>query len=127
MSELNEGTPAKRPRARPANRRLLSASTAPITHVTTAAYTIPTDSPESDGTFAWSSTTLVVVELEAAATRGFGYTYGDAATGTLIRDRLAELVTGRDAFAHGEIHALLVQATRNLGRPGLASMAIAAL
>ena len=29
------------------------------------AYTIPTDAPESDGTIAWDSTTVVVVEATA--------------------------------------------------------------
>ena len=31
--------------------------------VTATAYTIPTDSPEADGTLHWDSTTLVVVEV----------------------------------------------------------------
>ena len=34
---------------------------------TCRAYTIPTDAPESDGTFAWDSTTLVLVEAHARA------------------------------------------------------------
>jgi L-alanine-DL-glutamate epimerase-like enolase superfamily enzyme len=110
-----------------ARQRRLSLSTAPLTRVTAAAYTIPTDHPESDGTFAWRSTTLITVELEAGGAAGLGYTYGDRSTAALIRDTLAGPILGRDAFAHGELHALLEQATRNLGRPGLASMAIAAL
>ena len=31
--------------------------------VTAAAYTIPTDQPEADGTLAWSATTLVVAHV----------------------------------------------------------------
>lgn len=34
------------------------------------AYRIPTDAPEADGTFAWDATTLVLVELDAAARPG---------------------------------------------------------
>jgi hypothetical protein len=35
-----------------------------ITHSAVASYTIPTDGPEADGTLEWTSTTIVVVELE---------------------------------------------------------------
>ena len=27
-------------------------------------YTVPTDAPEADGTFAWNSTSMVLVQLE---------------------------------------------------------------
>ena len=37
-----------------------------------AAYRLPTDAPESDGTLAWEQTTLVVVEVEGAGERGLG-------------------------------------------------------
>ena len=90
-------------------------------------YTIPTDAPESDGTFEWNSTTLVVVEAEAADRRGLGYTYADVATAALIRDRLADVVRGRDAMAVTASWAAMRHAIRNLGRPGIASMAIAAV
>ena len=40
-----------------------------IERLDAAAYTIPTDSPESDGTLAWDSTTLVVVEATSAGER----------------------------------------------------------
>ena len=32
-------------------------------------FTIPTDKPEADGTIAWDSTTLIVVEVPAAMHR----------------------------------------------------------
>ena len=35
----------------------------PIRNVRAHAFTIPTDTPEADGTIAWNSTTLVVVEM----------------------------------------------------------------
>ena len=91
-----------------------------------AAYRIPTDAPESDGTLEWASTTLVVVEAAAADARGLGYTYADTATARLIADRLADVVCGRDAMAVPGNWAAMQQAVRNLGRPGIASMAIAA-
>lgn len=49
-----------------------------ITVANASAYTIPTDAPEADGTFAWSSTTMVVIELEAGGRQGLGYTYAAA-------------------------------------------------
>ena len=35
-----------------------------VESLSTSPYTIPTDKPESDGSFAWDSTSLVVVEVE---------------------------------------------------------------
>ena len=42
----------------------------PVERVEASAYTIPTDAPEADGTFAWSSTTLVLVQVERIAMAG---------------------------------------------------------
>ena len=100
---------------------------APVGKVDVAAYVIPTSSPESDGTLEWRATTLVTVEAHAADRVGFGYTYADTATATLIRDKLAGLVTGRDALAVTDCWDVMVREIRNLGRPGIASMAIAAV
>ena len=92
-----------------------------------SAYTIPTDFPESDGTAAWNATTMVLVEAHASGQVGIGYTYGDPAIAPLIRDTLADVVAGRNALAVTASWQALVRACRNLGRPGLASMAIAAV
>src|SRR5437764_130453 len=51
---------------------------APVTELHVAAYTIPTDLPEADGTFAWDRTTLVTVEVRAGGRTGLGYGYADA-------------------------------------------------
>jgi L-alanine-DL-glutamate epimerase-like enolase superfamily enzyme len=75
----------------------------------------------------WNSTTLVVVDVEAAGVRGCGYSYADLATATLIRDTLARLVVGRDAMAVPGVWAALVAEVRNVGRRGIASMAISAI
>src|SRR6476469_431510 len=82
--------------------------------------TVPTDFAESDGTAAWDSTTIVLVEAHAGDRIGLGYTYGDAAVGMLIRDTLAGVVVGRDALAVTASASALGRACRNLGRPGLA-------
>ena len=55
-------------------------STAPIERIKVSAFTIPTDAPESDGTLAWNSTTLVLVEAQAGGSTGIGYSYANTAT-----------------------------------------------
>ncbi len=98
-----------------------------VEKVEASAYRVPTDTPEADGTFAWDSTTLVVVELTAGGTRGLGYSYADTATARLIHDLLAGAVRGRDALDVPAAWAAMVYAIRNLGRPGICSMAISAV
>jgi L-alanine-DL-glutamate epimerase-like enolase superfamily enzyme len=98
-----------------------------IERVVVAAYTIPTDAPEGDGTYTWDATTLIVAEVSAGGTRGIGYTYADTATARLMRELLVPIVTGRDALDVPGAWAAMVHAVRNLGRPGICSMAIAAL
>lgn len=92
-----------------------------------SAFTIPTDAPESDGTFEWSATTLVLVEVESDGERGLGYSYADLATARLIEDRLADVIRDLDPMDISRAWAAMVSAVRNLGRPGIASMAIAAV
>ena len=96
----------------------------PIERVEVSAYRIPTDLPEADGTYAWDSTTLVVVEATAGGMRGLGHTYADTATARLIRDTLAASVRGRNAFDLPGAWDAMIHSIRNLGRPGIASMAI---
>jgi L-alanine-DL-glutamate epimerase-like enolase superfamily enzyme len=81
--------------------------------------TIPTDEPESDGTTEWDSTTIVIVEAHAGGEIGLGYTYAPGATATLIREMLAEVVEGRDAFAVTRSWQAMAKALRNAGRPGV--------
>ena len=90
-------------------------------------YTVPTDAPESDGTLAWNSTTLVLVQIDAGGRHGMGYSYANRATATLIHDTLAAVVAGRNALDIAGAWAAMAAAIRNLGRPGIASMAIAAV
>lgn len=99
----------------------------PIERVVATAYTIPTEGPESDGTFAWQATTLILVELWGGDRMGVGFSYGHAACVPLIRETLAPIVRGRDALELPGIWGAMVHATRNLGRPGLASTAVSAV
>ena len=90
-------------------------------------YTIPTDAPESDGTLEWDSTTIVLVNAFAGDEVGLGYTYGDSSTGVLIHNLLAKIVEGHSAMAVTASWESMVRRTRNLGRPGIVSMAISAV
>lgn len=99
---------------------------APVESVSVAAYRIPTATPESDGTFEWEATTLVAVHVQAGGERGFGYTYADPATARLI-ETLAEHVKGENALDIERIWGALIYSVRNLGRRGIAAMAISAI
>jgi L-alanine-DL-glutamate epimerase-like enolase superfamily enzyme len=90
-------------------------------------YTVPTDQPEADGTLQWSQTTLVVVEPTAADVTGLGWSYGTAACVTLIEDILRPVVVGSDALDVPGTWEGMVRRCRNSGRPGIVSMAIAAV
>lgn len=92
-----------------------------------AAYRVPTDAPEADGTFDWDATTIVVVELDAAGETGLGYTYADASLIRLIDGHLREQLEGEDASAIGRLNGRLWASVRNLGRSGLAACAISAI
>jgi L-alanine-DL-glutamate epimerase-like enolase superfamily enzyme len=100
---------------------------APVQELDVAAFTIPTDAPEADGTLSWDSTTIVVVHAFAGDQWGLGYTYADVSTAKLISSKLQGIVTGSDAMAPQSTWAAMVRKIRNLGRPGIASMAIAAV
>jgi L-alanine-DL-glutamate epimerase-like enolase superfamily enzyme len=99
----------------------------PIRDPKVSVYTVPTDGPESDGTLEWTSTTIVIVELSAGGVTGLGYTYGHKATAALISDMLFSIVSDRDAMDVAGAWIAMTRAIRNQGRPGIASMAIAAV
>ncbi len=95
--------------------------------VDAAAYTVPTDQPESDGTLAWDSTTVTIVEAHAAGQTGIGYTYGHRAVADLVRSKLAEVVTGMDARQVGPAWSAMIGQLRNIGVPGIGAMAVSAV
>jgi L-alanine-DL-glutamate epimerase-like enolase superfamily enzyme len=99
-----------------------------IDGVRASAYRIPTASPEADGTISWNATTMVIVEAAAnSGVRGLGYTYASEAAAPLIRDLLAPLVVGLPVDDVRAAWQLMVDAVRNVGRPGIAATAISAM
>ncbi|HEX3647185.1 MAG TPA: enolase C-terminal domain-like protein [Pseudonocardiaceae bacterium] len=98
-----------------------------VESVEAAAYTIPTDVPEADGTAAWSATTLVVVRARSAGHRGTGWTYGPPACASLVGQLLADAVIGRDAMAVPGCWDAMVRAVRNATRAGAVGYALSAV
>jgi L-alanine-DL-glutamate epimerase-like enolase superfamily enzyme len=98
-----------------------------IEQVEVSAYQVPTDAPESDGTLAWDSTTLVLVQVRAGGKTGVGYTYAGPAAAAVVSGKLAGVVEGRDAHTPAASWAAMQHAVRNLGKPGLVAEAISAV
>jgi L-alanine-DL-glutamate epimerase-like enolase superfamily enzyme len=103
-----------------------------IERVDVSTYTIPTEEPESDGTLEWDETTIVVVEVSMGGKTGLGYTYGPKAVATLVDELLVPLLTGSDPviFTGSDPGVFTNEAgrlLRNAGRPGIGSMAMAAV
>ena len=91
-------------------------------------YDVPTEQQESDGTLEWDKTTVVTVEpIASDGLRGLGFTYGSGACARLVHDLLADRVQGRPVDDVEAAWRAMVRAIRNQGRPGIASMAIAAV
>lgn len=91
------------------------------------AYTIPTDAPEGDGTFAWHATTLIVVELQCGDAAGLGYTYSHKTAAVLARDLIEKAVKGQGAFDTNAIFTKMRYEQRNYGREGVAATALSAV
>jgi L-alanine-DL-glutamate epimerase-like enolase superfamily enzyme len=100
---------------------------APVAGLRVSGFTVPTDAPESDGTAEWESTSVVVVEAQGGGETGLGYTYAPAAAGTLVEEKLADVVRGRDALAPAEAWEAMASGLRNSGRPGIGFMALSAV
>jgi L-rhamnonate dehydratase len=98
-----------------------------IEHLEAAAYRIPTDRPEADGTFEWDATTIVVVEAFGDGLRGLGYSYTAAAAVPLIAELLAPEVLGRAVDEVEALNGAMLRRVRNLGAGGLAATAISAV
>src|SRR5690348_2115657 len=86
-----------------------------INGLNVSAYNIPTDAPEADGTIAWNSTTLVLVEIEAGNKTGIGYSYADEATASIIHKELKDRVLQKNALDIQGINLFLTQQIRNSG------------
>jgi L-alanine-DL-glutamate epimerase-like enolase superfamily enzyme len=100
---------------------------APIERVRARAYRIPTETPEADGTLEWRATTLVVVHVEGGGRTGVGYTYESAAAVAVVREQLASILHGRDAYGIAGANLAMQRHVRNIGRSGVAACAIAAV
>jgi L-alanine-DL-glutamate epimerase-like enolase superfamily enzyme len=111
----------------PSNIVVETASAPKVERLEVSAYTVPTETPEADGTLAWRDTTLVLVRVAACGVGGIGYSFADTATARLIDDHLKHEVIGRSGLHIAENWTRMVRAIRNLGRPGICSMAIAAV
>jgi L-alanine-DL-glutamate epimerase-like enolase superfamily enzyme len=98
-----------------------------VTGVRASAYTVPTDGPEADGTLSWDSTTLVLVEVDAADSTGIGWTYAPAAAAVVVDELLGPVVQGRSALGVEAAWSAMVREVRNAGRPGLVGMALSAV
>jgi len=100
---------------------------AAVTGLECRIYRVPTDQPEADGTLAWSDTTVVTVEVQAAGEAGLGWTYAPAACRSIIEETLRPVVVGSDVFGAPGTNAEMVRRCRNFGRPGIVASAISAV
>lgn len=103
------------------------APAASVTGLHAAAYTIPTEVPEADGTLAWDHTTLVVARAECGQISGMGWTYGHPACVDVITGNLTSHVVGRDTLDVGAAFDAMTKAVRNIGRSGIAGQALSAV
>lgn len=99
----------------------------PIERIEVAAYEVPTEEPESDGTLDWDSTTIVIVEAHAGGSAGVGYTYADVAAADLVSSHLAPAVHAADPLAIGAARRAMATRVRNLSNRGLTQMALSAV
>ncbi|GAB1692897.1 enolase C-terminal domain-like protein [Krasilnikovia sp. M28-CT-15] len=94
--------------------------------LTASAYTVPTDGPEADGTLAWTSTTLVLVQAAADGFTGLGWTYGPAPVAAVVTGMLAEVVEDIHPDDVPAAWTAMQRRLRNAGRPGIAGLALSA-
>jgi L-alanine-DL-glutamate epimerase-like enolase superfamily enzyme len=94
---------------------------------TARAYTIPTDAPEADGTIAWGSTTIIVVELRAGDVIGTGYTYAHKTAAIVAHELIEKHCLQRDPFHTNALFAAMRASQRNYGSEGIAATALSAI
>jgi L-alanine-DL-glutamate epimerase-like enolase superfamily enzyme len=98
-----------------------------ISSGTSRAYTIPTDAPEADGTIAWISTTLIVVELHAGDITGIGYSYGHSASAMAARELIEKHCVGHNPVDTNALHTCMRASQRNYGAEGIGATALSAV
>ena len=82
---------------------------------------------ETDGTARWSSTGVLLVEVDAGGETGLGYAYTTEAAFTVTRDVLVSMVVDCDPMRTTRAFWTMAGAVRNLGWPGIAASAISAV
>ncbi len=105
----------------------MSAALPAIDEVVARAFRIPTDAPEADGTAAWNSTTIVIAQVRAGDCQGVGYSYGGVAIAAVIQACLSAILVGQDPEDIPAVWRRMNRALRNIGRPGVGLMAVAAV
>lgn len=99
-----------------------------VREVRLSSYRVPTPAPEADGTATWDATELLVAQPVAGDQVGLGWSYCSArAAERVAEDLLLPVVVGGDALDVPGLWQRMVGTVRNAGRPGLVSMAVAAL
>ncbi|HEY4358902.1 MAG TPA: enolase C-terminal domain-like protein [Acidobacteriaceae bacterium] len=91
------------------------------------AYTIPTESPEADGTIAWDSTTLVVVEIRTGTETGIGYTYAHPTAAIVARELVEKHCLNQSAFDINALFTAMRTSQRNYGTEGIGATALSAV
>src|SRR3954471_10535034 len=81
--------------------------------------TFPTPEPEADGTFEWSATTAVVVQLASSGCGGAGGTCSSPPARSVVEQHLASVVMGRPALDVAAGWSAMHRAGRNVGTRGL--------
>src|ERR1051326_8226882 len=77
-----------------------------VTELRTRVFRVPTDRPEADGTIAWDSTTLALVEAQADSGEcGLGFSYTAAGGGSGVSNVLPPTVVGRDGARATDVAA----------------------
>lgn len=106
----------------------MTGSGAEVRELRLSSYRVPTAAPEADGTATWEATELLVVEAVAGDQVGLGWSYCAArAVERVVADLLTPVVVGGDALDVPRLWQRMVRTVRNAGRPGLVSMAVAAV
>jgi L-alanine-DL-glutamate epimerase-like enolase superfamily enzyme len=99
-----------------------------LSRLDTSVYRVPTDAPEADGTIAWDSTTMVLVEVIAdTGDRGLGYSYTSQAAATVVHEILEPRLKDCCVYDVRGAWRTMVAAVRNVGRQGIAATAISAV
>jgi L-alanine-DL-glutamate epimerase-like enolase superfamily enzyme len=70
---------------------------------------------------------MVLVTARAGGEQGVGWSYTSRAVAAVVGELLEDTVTGRDAFDVAGAAEAMARQVRNVGRPGIAAMAISAV